>query len=848
MTSERWRQVEAVYHSAAERELSGRSAFLDEACGGDEELRREVESLLAQETSAGILLERPVWEPAANSSASVAAGTQLGAYRIESILGEGGMGVVYRAFDTKLNRSVAVKVLSGEWADAAARRRFQREAQTASSLNHPHILTVHDAGELDGRQYLVTELVDGGTLRDWARTEPRGWRQVVELLVGVADGLAAAHDAGILHRDVKPENILVAKNGYAKLADFGLAKLADGRERDVTRTLTEHGTRPGLAIGTVAYMSPEQAEGKPLDAGSDIFSFGVVLYEMLAGRRPFSGANDLETMQTIVHGTPQPLPPEIPLALRALVEKALEKDPAHRYQSMRDMVVDLRRLTRQSGETSTPVAPAGRAIRWAFVAATVLVLIAAIAAWKLWPRTSSHQIRSLAVLPLRNVSPDPDQQYFADGMTDALTTGLSQVSALSVIARTSAMRYQGTQKTTPDIARELHVDAVVEGSVQRSGNRVLITAELVDGSTDHNLWAKSYERDAGDALGLQDEVAQAIAGEIQVKLTPQEQARLAPRRAVNPEAQEAYLRGIYWIDKGDLPKSFHYLEAATKKDPNYAAAYAALSSAYGIMINNGLLSEKEGYPKWRAVVAKAMELDDTLADAHVSLGILLQYHDWNWTDAEREFERAVQLNPNQPIVHLVLGDNFCMTGRLDRAIAEETRALQLDPYSVSHNYMLGTTLVFAGRNDEAIQQGRKMLDLSSRDAHWVMGLAYEHKRDSQHAIPELQQMVKLGKDEPQLPQGMADLAHAYAVFGKKPEAFQLLSELKEMSKRRFVPSYAFAIVYTGLGDKDHAFEWLDKAYDERPGDLPNIKVDPRMKPLRSDPRYQELLLRMGLPQ
>jgi TolB-like protein/Flp pilus assembly protein TadD len=683
---------------------------------------------------------------------------------------------------------------------------------------------------VEGRQYLVTEFVDGGTLRDWARAEKRGWAQIVELLVGVADGLAAAHEAGILHRDIKPANILVARNGYAKLADFGLAKLAGGSEGEITRTSTELATRPGLVIGTIAYMSPEQAEGKPLDGRSDIFSFGVVLYEMLAAGRP-----------------PQPLPQDIPAALRGLLEKALEKDPADRYQSMRDMVVDLRRLMRPSGET-TRVAPARRKFAWALVAATVVLLIAGTAVWKFWPLAGSHQIRTLAVLPLRNVSRNPDQQYFADGMTDALTTGLSQVSALSVIARTSAMRYEGTQKTTPEIARELHVDAVVEGSVQRSGDRVLITAELVDGSNDRHLWAKSYERDVSDALGLQNEVAQAIAGEIQVKLTPQEQARLAQPRPINPEAQEAYLRGIYWIDKGDLLKSLHYLEAATKKDPNYAAAYAALSSVYGIMINNGLLSEKEGYPKWRAVVTKAMELDDKLSEAHVSLGILLQYHDWNWTDAEREFERAVQLNPNQPIVHLVLGDNFCMTGRLDRAIAEETRARQLDPYSVSHNSMLGNTLVFAGRNDEAIQQGRKMLDLSSRDAHQVMGLAYEHKGDWQHAIPELQEMVKLSKDEPQLPQGVADLAHAYAVFGRKQEARQLLAQLMEMSKKRFVPSWAFALINVGLGDKDRAFEWLDKAYDERPSDIMGIKVDPRMQPLRSDPRYRELLLRMGLPE
>jgi serine/threonine-protein kinase len=848
MTSERWLQVEAVYHSAAERGLSERGAFLDEACRGDQELRREVESLLAQESSPGSLLERPVWEGAVNSSGSVTAGTLLGGYRIEAILGEGGMGVVYRAFDTKLNRSVAVKVLSGEWADAAARRRFQREAQTASSLNHPHILTVHDAGELDGRQYLVTELVDGGTLRDWARTEARGWRQIVELLVGVADGLAAAHDAGILHRDVKPENILVAKNGYAKLADFGLAKLAAGSERDVTRTLTEQGTRPGLAIGTIAYMSPEQAQGKPLDARSDIFSFGVVFYEMLAGRRPFAGSNDLETMQSIVHGTPQPLPQEIPVALRGLLEKALEKDRVHRYQSMRDMVVDLRRLMRQSAETTAPVAPR-RAMRWQLVAATVVVvLIAAIAAWKFWPRTSSHQVRSIAVLPLRNLSRDPDQQYFADGMTDALTTGLAQVSALSVIARTSAMHYQGTQKTAPEIARELHVDAVVEGSVQRSGNRVLITAELVDGSNDHNLWAKSYERDASDALSLQSEVAQAIASEIQVKLTPQEQARLAPARPVNPEAQEAYLRGIYWDDKLDEEKALNYFVEATKKDSNYAAAYAALSGAYALTINVGLMSDKEGFPKWRAAVTKAMELDDRLAEAHVALGVLLQYHDLNWRDAEREFQRAIQLNPNLATAHQDYGDGLAVTGRLDEAIAEETRAQQLDPYSVITNVMRGSLLIFAGRNDEAIQQGRKMLELDAGFAHSLLGLAYEQKGNADQAISELGQTVNLRKDHPLLPASMGDLAHAYAVFGKKQEALHLLAELQEMSKRQFVPSWVFANVYVGLGDKDRAFEWLDKAYEERPGDLTNIKVAPTMKPLRSDPRYQELLLRLGLPK
>jgi eukaryotic-like serine/threonine-protein kinase len=845
MTPERWRQIEDLYHAARERVPTDRAALLE--CT-DPEIRARVERMLALD-SGGQILDQSAGGLLADPSKSVIrTGTQLGPYRIEAQIGAGGMGVVYRALDTKLNRPVAVKLLSDDWADAASRRRFQREAQMASSLNHPHILTVHDAGDVDGRQYLVTEFVDGGTLRDWARVEQRGWAQIVELLVGVADGLAAAHEAGILHRDIKPANILVAKNGYAKLADFGLAKLACGSEGEITRTATEPATRPGLAIGTIAYMSPEQAAGKPLDARSDIFSFGVVLYELVAGQRPFAGANDLELMQNIIHGTPQPLSAEIPVALRGVVEKALEKDPAHRYQSMRDMVVDLRRLMRPSGETTAPLAPARRTIAWAFIGATVVLLIAGIAAWKFWPRVGSRQIHSLAVLPLRNVSRDPDQQYFADGITDALTTGLAQVSALSVIARTSTLRYEGTQKTTPEIARELHVDAVVEGSVQRSGDRVRITAELVDGSNDRHLWAKSYERDARDALGLQNEVAQAIAGEIQVKLTPQERARLAPPRPVNPQAQEAYLRGTYLRGKGDEGKSFHYLQQAVEKDPGYAAAWAALSVAYGMFIDQGVISAKEGHPKERAAVTRALELDDNSAEAHVALARMLQDRDWNWADADREFRRAIELNPNLAIAHPAFGEGLAARGKFDEALAEFRRALQLAPFDLTANYGMAEGLFYARRYDQAIEQGRKASELFPHIFDGIIRHSYEQKGDSQHSLSELLEIVKVVKDWPTRPAQLADLAYAYAVFGNKQEASRLLAQMTELAKRRDVNPWWFAIVYTGMGDKDRAFEWLGKAYDEHRADLGWIKADPRMDPLRSDPRYKELLLRLGLPR
>jgi serine/threonine protein kinase/Tfp pilus assembly protein PilF len=729
---------------------------------------------------------------------------------------------------------VAIKFLLND--DTQARRRFQKEARMASSLNHPHILTVHDAGDIDGRLFIVAEFVDGGTLKEWRGT----WRQAIELLTGVADGIATAHAAGILHRDIKPANILITKGGYAKLADFGIARSTPaGTNETVTAT--------ALVMGTVPYMSPEQASGRHVDARSDIFSFGVVLYEVLAGRRPFSGNTNLEVFHAIVHNAPPPLGGDVPPELIAMVAKALEKDPEHRYQSMKEMVADFRRLTHQSQVTIA--APKPR-FRWKWAAAVlvlvlILVLVGGITAWRFWPRAESHHIRSIAVLPLRNISRDPDQQYFADGMTEALTTGLAQLSELTVIAKTSTMRYQGTQKSTPEIARELNVDALVEGSVQRSGDHVLITAELIDGPADRHLWAKSYERDVRDALALQNEVAQAIASEIHLKLTPAEQSRLVLQRSINPEAQEAYLRGLYWNDKGDTGKSFAYLEDATKKDPNYAPAYAALSTTFPSMIYARGLPMKEAYPRWRAAVSRAVELDDGLAEAHVALGFLLHHHDWNWTEAEREFKRAIQLNPNLAEAHLWYSTDLQSLGRVDEAIVESARAMQLSPYSIVANSDYGQYLISAGQFPKALEQARKMLDLAPPTGHDLMGLAYEQMGDLSRAIAEYQIEVR---DRNRFFVSLTDLAHAYAVAGDKPQALKLLAELQELSKRRIVDSFEFAIVYAGLGDKDRAFEFLDKGYDERPSNLESLKFEPRMNPLRSDPRYQELLLRMGLPK
>ncbi len=502
-------------------------------------------------------------------------------------------------------------------------------------------------------------------------------------------------------------------------------------------------------------------------------------------------------------------------------------------------------------------APIRKRLWVAAVAAAAVILIAGgVVLWRAKiAKPKPQQIRSIAVLPLRNLSRDPDQEYFADGMTDALTTGLAQISALSVIAQSSMTRYSGTKKPASEIARELNVDALVEGTVQRSGGRVMITAHLIDGSNDHQLWAKSFERDLRDVLALQSELAQAIAGEIGAKLTPQEQARLQHPRTVDPEAQEAYLWGLYWSQrKGGTEKSLEYLERAVRKDPGYAPAYAALANTYQEASLYGVMPPKEAYSKSSATVTKALELDDTLAEAHTALGVLLLFQDWKWYDAEREFQRAVQLNPNLPETHRDYAVCLVALGRIDEAIVEMKKKVQLDPYSPEGPRLLGQFLFRARRYDEAIERIHKNLersDLAPLDAaseHIALGLAYFFKGTYPQAIEELENGVKFSQTDPYLRMtSYGCLAFGYARTGHKAEALRNLALLK-----KFPPitdrAYHIAFVYGALGDKDQAYQWLDRAFQERSLMFSLIKTDPRIDPLRSDARYSQLLHHMGLPE
>jgi eukaryotic-like serine/threonine-protein kinase len=797
-------------------------------------------------------------------------GQTVSHYRILEKLGGGGMGVVYKAEDAKLHRFVALKFLpEGLVKDHQSLQRFKREAQAASSLNHPHICTIHDIDEHEGQPFIAMEFLEGQTLKHRIVGTPFETDELLDLAIQIADGLETAHAKGIVHRDIKPANIFMTARGQAKILDFGLAKLSRRGRRGTedfgvsafpTATADEHLTSPGVALGTVAYMSPEQARGEDLDARTDLFSLGVVVYEMATGHQAFSGKTSALLFDAILHRepvSPVRLNPELPLKMEEIINKALEKDRHLRYQTAADLHTDLQRLKRdtQSGHSAAVTADSERRPRrswwvgaWARRGLGALAVGAIAASLYLLVAGRPPPLDSVAVLPFANASHDPDTEYLSDGITESLITALSQLPRLRVMARGTVFSYKGQQLDPRKAGRDLRVDAVVTGRVTERAGTLIVEADLINVADGSELWGEQYHRRPADILAVQEDIAREIAQKLRVRLSGEEKKRLAKRYTDNPQAYQLYLKGKYHsskFTKEGLVKGIEYFHRAIALDPNYALAYEGVAYYY-VTFEDLLLPSRDAMPKAREAAEKAVELDSDLPEAHTALGIVHFFYDWNWPAAERDLNRAIELNATHAPAHEFYGWYLVALGRADEGIAENQRAQELDPLSVEINLILGQSLYFARRYDEAIEQLRKTLELDPNFwiAHTFLGCAYEQKGELSAATTEFQEAMRLADD---LPWTVAELARAHALGAKRPEAQKLLAQLVAQYQSSDIGAYNVAMIFAGLGERDRAFQWLEKAYEDRTWFLADLKVDPEADGLRSDPRFPDLLRRVGLP-
>ncbi len=802
---------------------------------------------------------------------TLSAGDRLGRYEVLGPLGTGGMGEVYRACDPGLEREVALKVLPAETlTDEAARARMVREARMAARLNHPHVCTVHEVGEADGQVFIAMELVEGRPLDTILADGPLSVEQAVRLGTQVADALAHAHERGVVHRDLKSANVVMTPEGRAKVLDFGLAKqLAGGDMAEATTELGATLTVPGTVVGTVAYMAPEQLRGQAADARSDVWALGVVLYEMLGGRRPFAGQTGYELSSAILNEAPPPLPDEEPAAVRAVVERCLAKDAGERFDDGADVRTALEAAleTAQTGGIATFTATrttVARRRRWWLAGAALSAIMAVLALLDvagvrqlLLGRAGRPQSVRMAVLPFVNLTGDPEQEYLSDGITQEMITQLGRLhpDGLSVIARSSVMRYKGGDTPVDQIGRDLNVAYVLEGSARREADRVRITAELIQVGDQTQLWAESYERDLEGILAVQSEVAREVADALALELLPAEQARLTSVRAVDPEAYDAYLKGTYHWQKltpENLDTAERYFELALEKDPSFAPAYEGLAWVWSGRQQGGTVAPDEAGPRAKAAALRAIDLDDESAGAHEALAVVRTWTDWDWAGAEVEWRRSLELEPNRANAHAFYAHFLATIRRIQEAVTHSERAIELDPFNALFHGLYAIVLDFDRRYDDALVAARNALSMDPNEgiANSALQYAYLGKgmRDEQLA----HQRERITRDPGRVAAFERGLAEG-GYEGAQRAIADLLAARYEQSGgvpqhgavRIYLPK-AIALRYLDAGDHDRAIDWLERAYQDRDPNLPYV-VMPIWAPLRPDPRFHDLLRRMDLP-
>lgn len=768
-------------------------------------------------------------------------GKTISHYNILEKLGEGGMGVVYKAEDTKLYRNVALKFLSPQALGTKEEKvRFLHEAQSAAALNHPNICTIYEIDESEGASFIAMEYIEGKSLDAMIESGPLKLEEARKIALQIAEGLHEAHRRQIVHRDIKPANIMITESGRVKIMDFGLAK-SPGRTQL---------TREGTTLGTVAYMSPEQGRGEAVDSRTDVWALGVIAYEMVTGQQPFKGDYEQSVIYSILNEDPEPLTAlrtGVPLELERITQKAMAKDQKNRYQHADEFLVDMRSLMVDKGPSGPANGQVNRGFgkrRLGLACAAVIIIAAALVLGRsyLFPKRKEI-IDSIAVLPLENLSNDPDQEFFADGMTEALIADLAKIGTLKVISRTSVMRYKDTRKSLPEIARELDVDAIIEGSVMQVGGRVKITAQLIEAVSDRHLWAESYERDLRDILSLQSDVARAIAREVDIKLAPPEEDGSSGTRQVDPRAYEAYLRGRYhWNKRTEqgIGKGIEYFQEAIEIDPDYAQAYAAIAEAFAVLGDWGFYPPREADKKIRYYAQRALSIDDESAAAYSALALASYEIDFDWEVAEEYYKKAIFLNPNYATAHQWYSGLLSTLKRHDEAIEQAKRAIQLDPLSLVINQTLSYAYYYARRYDEAIKQGRKTLELD--EDFWYVYLVLYGCYLEKGMIPEAVEAFK----EIIPPDYMEEFDHAYKTSGYEGFVKCIIENMEKWVFSIYNQTFYSAMAYAKIGEKDKAFEWLEKAFEVRSRFVTTIGIEPMLDSLRSDPRFDELLEKVGL--